>query len=1409
MAGLVRPISRPRRSRLRLRTLAAALPLALAATLAQAPVRAAAADPVIIADRDSAVAFYIAGGPSERRAAETALLGSGTDLQTFFTSGRRAAEEEDQRAAAQVLAGMDGPALRTAALNALSGSAEDVRRFVNGGWESAWAADERTRAYRILNSEAGVTTKAAAERALGGSAEDLKQFMLSGREDAAHADDRLAATRMLTGGPSNSGPVLNQAASAALTGSREELREFLEYGQFVARARDQELASIRSLTEQARQAGETTAREALAATEYSTRAANAAEEAKKAAQSAQAEATAAGGAAAKASAAAGRAADAAEGAADAAREAIAASNAAMRAARVAADASRRAVTAASLTAQAAARAQRAAAAARANAGDARTAREAAEAARDAAAKARDLERVKAERDQALAQAAASARAAKAAGENAGAAANAADEAGRQSGVSSRQAARARAAAADARRAAGAADRAADRAESLAATAAAASDQAFKYAGQAAQHAENAQRDAVAAADAADRGQYSATESARHAAAAVTAANTAVAASQQAAELERVAREEDASRLAEAKEQGILAAQEALTQEQETKAEGGELASWNRKLLWDTAEDDRVDPATRTLLNEAAAVGTPAAVMLDKGRRAAMALLTTGGDWTRTAAGEALAGGEVEMRSWLETGRRTAAGQDDRARVWHLIDTLPDGPEKTAAQTSLNGDDAVVANFLRTRNYAGKVTRDRQTAYAILNAATTAGQVNLKSAAEKALAGTSADLHRFLREGQHVARSADERIEAYRVIAAGGPEVKAAGEVALAGPDSYVSYFLRTSRYQAAQRDAEQAAHIATVRKLLLEAQQYAQKALEDAARATEAALKAQNKADEAKVYAAQADKAAGAAADHANNARASAEQARASAEQAAQSANTARNAANSAQASANDAARSATTATAASRRAKADAAGAYEAARSAREAATAAGKDAVAADLAAKQAVDIYNTKLKEFEAQQRSTAAGSGPDGNGTALDNHKTWGCLNPDSALSAQCRSVFTDFAGVLIEPAKCSSPTNSGKPGCSMLRDLKTFVDQNPDLLLDMLQFVLGMCGLVPGAGEVCDAADAAVSFGRGDWVGGLLSVGAMVPFAGYLASGAKAWKNSDKLRNVKNVIDTLMKRCGNSFLPGTPVLLADGRRKPIEEIRPGDRVLATDPVRGVTAGKAVTALIAGAGVKQLVDVTVDTDGGGGSATGTFTATENHRVWVPELRAWVGAGSLEAGQWLRTSAGTWVQVSAVAKRAAETKVHNLTVADFHSYYVVAGGTPVLVHNDLPCKEGPVSYGGTDLSQLAFDHRMQNRVLPGQNVAVFELDNGELISTANIPGGDHSEEIIDKYLRDRGVDPDRVTRVYSERSPCSSERHACAGRVGRYRNAKVTWTFTDGMYDSAKTRAAISRAMGNGRP
>ncbi|MET8153162.1 RHS repeat-associated core domain-containing protein [Actinoplanes sp. NPDC049668] len=142
---------------------------------------------------------------------------------------------------------------------------------------------------------------------------------------------------------------------------------------------------------------------------------------------------------------------------------------------------------------------------------------------------------------------------------------------------------------------------------------------------------------------------------------------------------------------------------------------------------------------------------------------------------------------------------------------------------------------------------------------------------------------------------------------------------------------------------------------------------------------------------------------------------------------------------------------------------------------------------------------------------------------------------------------------------------------------------------------------------------------------------------------------------------------------NSFAPDTQVLMADGSRRRIADVRPGDRVLAApdnDPDATPVAA-TVTTSIAGTGDKDLVDISV----AGGKP---ITATAGHPFWLPREHRWAEAGDLADGDLLRTSSGTYVQVTAVSDRSRHTTVHNLTVAGQHTFYVVANGAAVLVHN-----------------------------------------------------------------------------------------------------------------------------------
>ncbi|MBL7494740.1 hypothetical protein I6A84_36925 [Frankia sp. CNm7] len=158
-------------------------------------------------------------------------------------------------------------------------------------------------------------------------------------------------------------------------------------------------------------------------------------------------------------------------------------------------------------------------------------------------------------------------------------------------------------------------------------------------------------------------------------------------------------------------------------------------------------------------------------------------------------------------------------------------------------------------------------------------------------------------------------------------------------------------------------------------------------------------------------------------------------------------------------------------------------------------------------------------------------------------------------------------------------------------------------------------------------------------------------------------------------------------------------MADGTTKPIKDVDVGDRVLATDPESGRTEPHTVTALIVGHGDKDLVDLTVATDAG----PATIVATTGHPVWNETDDTWTDAGDLDPGDTLRQPDGTLVPISATQLRHQAQTVYNLTVDTLHTYYVLAGTTPVLVHNvndPIPaaCPSGQSVYDIPDGSSVS---------------------------------------------------------------------------------------------------------------
>jgi RHS repeat-associated protein len=145
------------------------------------------------------------------------------------------------------------------------------------------------------------------------------------------------------------------------------------------------------------------------------------------------------------------------------------------------------------------------------------------------------------------------------------------------------------------------------------------------------------------------------------------------------------------------------------------------------------------------------------------------------------------------------------------------------------------------------------------------------------------------------------------------------------------------------------------------------------------------------------------------------------------------------------------------------------------------------------------------------------------------------------------------------------------------------------------------------------------------------------------------------------------------RC--SFSPDTPVLMDKGKTKPIGKIKTGDKVEAANPKTGHHQGVRTVQHVWINHDHDLLDLTIRTKDG---HTSTLHTTANHPFWNDNTHAWVAAGKLRHGDALNTAADGHAHVVTTQPTPGAANRWNLTVQQLHTYYVVAGGVPILVHN-----------------------------------------------------------------------------------------------------------------------------------
>jgi hypothetical protein len=144
--------------------------------------------------------------------------------------------------------------------------------------------------------------------------------------------------------------------------------------------------------------------------------------------------------------------------------------------------------------------------------------------------------------------------------------------------------------------------------------------------------------------------------------------------------------------------------------------------------------------------------------------------------------------------------------------------------------------------------------------------------------------------------------------------------------------------------------------------------------------------------------------------------------------------------------------------------------------------------------------------------------------------------------------------------------------------------------------------------------------------------------------------------------------------GLSFTADTAVVTASGEQVPISSLKQGMKIEAHNTATGKNETQTVEAVYLNHDT-DLYDLAItSTNGAAVSHT-----TSNHPFWDKTQSKWIEAANLRPGDQLLTANGTTATVIGGTTPANKTGwMWDLTISNDHDFYVVAGDTPVLVHN-----------------------------------------------------------------------------------------------------------------------------------
>lgn len=324
--------------------------------------------------------------------------------------------------------------------------------------------------------------------------------------------------------------------------------------------------------------------------------------------------------------------------------------------------------------------------------------------------------------------------------------------------------------------------------------------------------------------------------------------------------------------------------------------------------------------------------------------------------------------------------------------------------------------------------------------------------------------------------------------------------------------------------------------------------------------------------------------------------------------------------------------------------------------------------------------------------------ANGNGPTANGCVVGKSNNCGGISANSLKTTIAKKTKHAKAlkNFLVELHDCQTVAGLGLAGCEQLA-VRNFalMDGQISLMDAFAEILSGLPIALLGGGELGELGESGAS-GEAEGETGETALASLErEYAGLIG---KDWGGQAIDASVSGEIaategeiatDNTMLGCltgGQSFTADTPVLTASGKAVPIAELKVGDKVQAFDTATGKKTVETVDAVLVNHDT-DLYDLTVHTPHG----KYTVHTTSSHLIWSPTTHTWITAGKLTVGEPLLTADATAATAAGgTTPPDSQGWMWDLTVHTDHDFYVVAGDTPVLVHNAGPgCGVLPAGY------------------------------------------------------------------------------------------------------------------------